>query len=199
MDTRWYRSVSASDDTLFDTLTILHDLLTAAPIHTWRRSLIATCRPHRPLYPVNTCSAPRATCTVTTAVACCWSRQRCWCSLKKTFTCQTTVSNWHDSWPTRHDESCVLFLTSAYVTPNLDFCYSILHVIHLVCSHIWYQYLVSQNNQQTSSWSITLMLVRYQIAPRSIGILVSATYWYRSFTTHLVSFPKTAISVKNRA
>jgi len=57
-----------------------------------------------------------------------------------------------------------LFLTHiAYAAPNFNFSYSILHVTRLVCSHVWYQY-------------------RYRIAPQSIGIMLSATYCYRSFT-----------------
>jgi len=67
---------------------------------------------------------------------------------------------------TRRGESFVLFLTSAYVTPNLDFSYSILHVTHMVCGHFWY-------------W--------YRIVPRSIGIVLSATYWYCLFTRKILS------------
>ena len=233
-DTHWYWSVSVlvSNDTRFDTLTILHDLQSQAcnvnqkfkwpalyrwltygwapliplshlvqptemltvwwscgylrqgnipqqqcPLAWWkanssiypRVAQVATCRPRRPLYPVNACSAPRATCTVTAAVTCCRSGQRCCCSLKKTFTCQT---HWQDSWLTRHDESCVLFLTSAHVTPNLDFAYSILHVTRLVC-HFWYWY-----------WTV----------PRTIGIVVSATYWYHLFTSFTKQLGKSKIT-----
>ena len=61
------------------------------------------------------------------------------------------------------DEFCILFWTSGYVTPHLDFSYSILHATRLVCSHFRYQY-------------------RYQcqIVRQSIGILQVNIY------THLL-------------